>query len=249
MVIKAYREDTFQTTHENQIFDQLFNKLQEQWGDSEELVLLLGNFHCEDKEIDAAVIKRKSITIIDFKDYGGNITFEDSPEEKTKWFADNTEIKAGQYTNPYWQIKSNKSALIKFFEKINYSSHNQPNLGHISGLVIFHQPISCDESKFSYQVKSWFHVVDFDHAVERLLQIASQEINLSNQDLQEIANQFALPEYTPINAQHSTTKNTYYAEINRENPTAFLFAIDCSGSMSKSIEGTELSKAKVLSNV
>ena len=250
MVVKAYRQDPFQTTHENLIFDQLFNELQRVWGDSEELVLLFGNFRCTRyKEIDAILIKRKSITIIEFKDYGGNITCDDLGLENGQWFADNTPIQAGQQKNPCVQIKTNKAALIKFFENIDYSSNKNLELGHISGIVVFHQSIACDNIQVPNPLKSWFHIVDFDNLLERLSQIASPRINFDNEQLNDIAKKFNVPEYIPINSKNPTTKNTYSAEINRENPTAFLFAIDCSRSMSNLIRGNELSKAQVLSNV
>ncbi len=92
MTIQAYQTQPYTTTHENRIFDALLGKLEEIWGNSEDMVILLGNFHCQGSEIDAAILKKDSITVIDFKDYGGIIKFS----ENGKWFADTAEIRGGK---------------------------------------------------------------------------------------------------------------------------------------------------------
>lgn len=191
MVIQAYRTQPYATTHENRIFDALLNELKKVWGDSEDLVLLLGNFHCQGSEIDAAVLKKDSITVIDFKDYGGLIKFS----ENGRWLAGEIEIKGGSKPNPYIQVKHNKFALLRRLERISFPSGRQPELGHISGLVLFHKSITFDDRQVPPKIERWFHVVDFDHAIERLSQITSREINLSNQDLEYIAKTLSIPEY------------------------------------------------------
>jgi hypothetical protein len=194
MVIQAYRTQPYTTTHENRIFDALLGKLEEIWGSSEEIVLLLGNFQCQGSEIDAAVLKKNSITVIDFKDYGGLINFS----ENGRWLADGIEVKGGNKPNPFIQIKDNKFALLKVLEKISFPSGNQPNLGHISGLALFHKPIKFDEKQLLPKIERWFHIVDFDHAVERLSQITSREINLSKQDLEQISKVLSIFDYVPV---------------------------------------------------
>lgn len=194
MVIRAYRTQAYSTTHENRIFDALLNQLEEVWGESEETVILLGNFYCQGAEVDAAVLKKNSITIIDFKDYGGAIRFS----ENGRWLADEIEVKGGSRPNPFIQVRENKFALLNVLKQISFPLDNKPNLGHISGLVLFHKPITFNEHNLPPDINRWFHVVDFDHIVERLSQIASREINLSNQDLGCIVNALSIPEYLPV---------------------------------------------------
>ncbi|MBD2298387.1 nuclease-related domain-containing protein [Nostoc sp. FACHB-190] len=195
MVIRTYRTQPFETTHENRIFDALLKELKQNWADSEELLILLGNFYCNGSEIDAAILKRKSITVIDFKDYGGNIHFS----ENGKWFADNVEIKGGNKENPYLQIRHNKFALLDFLKgRLNLPSGRQPNFGHISGLALFHKPIIFDELQLPGTISPWFHIVDIDHVTERMAQITSREIDLTHHDLETIVSFFSIPEYIPI---------------------------------------------------
>ncbi|BAZ51954.1 hypothetical protein NIES4103_46130 [Nostoc sp. NIES-4103] len=195
MVVRAYRTRPFETTHENRIFDALLHKLEQVWGDSEELIILLGNFYCYGSDIDAAILKRNSITVIDFKDYEGSIRFS----ENGKWFANNMEIKGGNKGNPYAQIRDNKFALLNFLkEKVNLPSGRQPNFGHISGLALFHKPIIFDELQLPRTITPWFHVVDIDHVAQRIAQITSRGIDLTDQDLEAIISSLDIPEYIPI---------------------------------------------------
>jgi hypothetical protein len=196
MTIQAYRTQPFKTTHENRIFYALMKELKRLWGDSEDLVLLLGNFYCQGSEIDAAVLKRDSITVIDFKDYKGRISFS----ENDRWLAGNVEVRGGNKPNPFIQVRYNKFALLNSLKEIGLPSGRQPNLGHISGLVLFHKPITFDDRQLPPNLERWFHVVDFDHAVERLSQITSREINLSNQDLETIPKALSIPEHIPVGA-------------------------------------------------
>ena len=197
MTIQTYRTQPYTTTHENRIFDALLGKLEEVWGNSEDIVLLLGNFHCQGSEIDAAILKKDSITVIDFKDYGGIIKFS----ENGKWFADTVEIRGGSKPNPYIQIKHNKFALLESLERITFPSGNQPNLGHISGLALFHKSIAFEDSQLPPNIERWFHIVDFDHVIGRLSQITSRGISLSNQDLEYIAKTLSIQEYKPVGSR------------------------------------------------
>lgn len=196
MAVQAYRSHPYTTTHENRIFDALLVKLEEVWGNSADLVLLLGNFYCQGSEIDAAILKKDSITVIDFKDYGGLVKFS----ENGPWFADETEIKGGNKPNPYIQIRTNKFSLLEILKGISLPSGHQPELGHISGLVLFHKSIIFDDRQIPPNIERWFHVVDFDHVIERISQITSRGINLADRDLQYIVKTMSIPEYIPVGA-------------------------------------------------
>ncbi len=194
MTVQVYRTQPYATTHENRLFDALRKELARAWGDSEDLIILLGNFYCHGSEIDAAILKKNSIIIIEFKDYGGHISFS----ENGSWFADDVKVQGGSKPNPYIQVRDNKFALINRLKEINFPSHREQNLGHISGLVLFHKPITFDDLQIPYNIERWFHVVDFDRAIERFSQINSREINLSNQDLESIVTHLDIPEYVPL---------------------------------------------------
>jgi len=193
MPVKAFLNSRFTTTHENQIFDELIIKLNQRYADSEELVMLIGNFYCEGNEIDAMIVKHDSISVIDFKNYGGKIEFS----ENDKWKADGTEIKGGNKRNPYIQIRTNKFAVLDFFKnnKGVFEEGNQINFGHISGIVLFHQSILFENKILPPRISSWFHVCDIEKVSQLIYQITSREINLTEKEVLNIARAFKVNEY------------------------------------------------------
>ncbi|MBU1728173.1 NERD domain-containing protein, partial [Patescibacteria group bacterium] len=121
----------------------MVEKLSVEWEESEELFIILGNFYCAGTEIDALVVKNDSISIVDFKDYGGEIIFS----ENSDWKADGVNIKGGNKTNPYLQVHFNKFELLNYLKEKNiFNEGNNVNLGHISGIILFHQHISFDNN-------------------------------------------------------------------------------------------------------
>lgn len=181
MTVRAYRRRAFRTPHKhkNTAFDALLAQLQLGWEDSGEDVALLGNFHCKDSEIDALILKRGSLSVLNFKDYGGKITFF----EARQWYADGVEMEG---RNPYLQIRENKSVLLNFLQRLELPSGRIPSYDHISGIVIFNSQISFDESQLPRNIPPWFHTVDLGHSLERLSKITSEEINLSSADIEAI---------------------------------------------------------------
>lgn len=179
MTVRAYRRRPFLTPHKNTAFDALLAQLQLGWGDSGEDVALLGNFQCKDSEIDALILKRGSISVLNFKDYGGKVTFS----EARQWYADGTEMEG---RNPYLQIREKKSVLLNFLKHLELPSGRIPGYGHISGIVIFNSQISFDESQLPRNISPWLHVVDLGRSLERLSKITSEEINLSSADIEAI---------------------------------------------------------------
>jgi len=200
MPVKAYRNQSFKTTHENRIFDDLFRELKRVFGPEEVEVALLGNFYCSGAEIDAAILMRDSITVVDFKNYGGRISFS----ENGPWMADKVEVRGGNKRNPYLQIRDNKFCLLNKLKTLGLPSGRSPELGHISGMVLFHQPIEFEDRQLPNNVKPWLHVVDFEQATERLSQITSTKIDLTAEDIQFIAQSFDLNSYQPVGVKPAT---------------------------------------------
>jgi len=140
MTFKAYRAAPFSYAHENRIFNQLHDILFAHWAEQDEPLHLLGNFYIDGAEIDALVIKRNAIIVIDFKDYGGRLKFS----ENNKWTIDGNTVRGGNKTNPYQQIRDNKFQLLNYLDsRVQFQS--SPNLGHIAGLCLFHQAIDFNQ--------------------------------------------------------------------------------------------------------
>jgi hypothetical protein len=195
MTVKAFRTKRFDHTHENRSFDELLAELERGWAGSEELVVLLGNLYCEGAEIDAVVIKPRSISVLDFKAYGGKITFS----ENGPWYADDVEISAGNQGNPFIQLRANKYHLTSTLKRLGeLPSRREPNLGHISALVVFERSIEFDHRQLPGKITPWFDVTDMDHVSQYLAQKTSREISLTQEDIEAIVERLGIAPYEPV---------------------------------------------------
>jgi len=192
MPVKIFRNKKFSTNHENEFFDKLIEKFYAHWSNSDELVVILANFFCNTLEIDALVVKSDSISVIDFKDYGGEITFSENAE----WKANGKTIKGGNNKNPFQQIRNNKFELLNYLNSKSIVEKGKSiNLGHISGIALFHKPIKIDNSSIPQKLSTWFHITDFDNIVKKLEQITSKEIYLNNEEIERFSTLFELTPY------------------------------------------------------
>lgn len=193
MSFNAYRATAFNYTHENKAFDRLYDSLKAEWSGRDEPLHLLGNFYVDGCEIDALIIKRDAIIVIDFKDYGGSLSFS----ENGRWRIDDDEVRGGNKTNPYQQIRDNKFQLLNYLKPCDFRSG--PNLGHITGLCLFHQSIHFNENQLPHNVSRWFHITDMEKVVRITNAIVSSAINLPISDIELILDTLDVPAYLPDN--------------------------------------------------
>ena len=192
MTYKAYRATPFSHAHENRAFNQLHDLLQMHWREQDEPLHLLGNFYVDGREIDALIIKRNALIVIDFKDYGGALTFS----ENGRWKIDGKEVRGGNKTNPYQQIRDNKYHLLNYLKnQIKFQS--SPELGHISGLCLFHQTIKFDATTLPHTVSRWFHIADMLSVIRATDAIVSPAISFSDADIALVISKFDVPAYHP----------------------------------------------------
>jgi len=142
----------------------------------------IANPSFENRDIDAVFIKRDAIVVIEFKNYGGNLSIAENGDWKCN---ESTIVKGGSNgKNPYMQVRLNKTGLCSVF---NTWFHKQNvNLSHVSGVVLFNQDIVIVADTISQNVKTWFHVTDMKGIESKLYNITSQSINYSNVDLEDL---------------------------------------------------------------
>lgn len=209
MPVKAYR-NIKASTKENKIFDLFLNKLKEVWEESSELVILLGNFTYNNTELDAMLVKRDGIFIIDFKDYSGKLKFS----ENGQWVISTNDGKAVEVKggsggkNPFMQIRWYKDVFSKFFiinnKNIFLNSPKNINYQDIYGLVLFHETTKLKDS-LPPRIKDWFFIADIHNVCQTINQITNRGLNLTNEELLKIPTLLDLEEYK-------------IAEIKRESP-------------------------------
>ena len=207
MTFKAFRGSAFNHSHENKAFNYLHDLLQQCWSEKDEPLYLLGNFFIGGKELDALVVKRNAIIVVDFKNYEGEVRFS----ENNRWTCDGVPVKGGNSINPYQQLRSNKFALLEYINSDRVSLISDPNLGHIAVLTLFQQSIQFDESQVPAKIRTWFHVCDMNHAVRTIDSIASASIDLPDVDFEALINAFDVPMYFP-DGRPETRRITSFSE-------------------------------------
>ena len=194
-MLKAFRGSQFEHTHENKVFDALYEALAAHCAATEQDWALLGNFYVGNRELDAVVVKPNALIIIDFKNYAGKLSLsEDGP-----WLiedianGESTKVKGGASVNPLVQLRLSKFALVGFMEKINKNC----NWGHIAAMVLFHGSIEFDVQQIPGNCKPWLHIAGMNDAVRTMEAVVSREIHIVPQDIQYIVDWFELAPFIP----------------------------------------------------
>lgn len=212
-MLKAFRGQQFEHTHENKIFDALFDALAIHCAATQQNWFLFGNFHIGNRELDALIIKPNALVVIDFKDFTGKLNIsEDGP-----WFIEDVsseqriQVKGGASVNPLIQLRYNKRALADFMGNVS----QQCNWGHIAATVLFHDTIEFDTQQIPGHCKPWLHITDMNDIVRTLEAIVSREIHIAPKDVQYIVNRLGLPGFVPA----STLETYLLAESGTPSPS------------------------------
>jgi len=209
MPVKAFLNSKFSNTHENIIFDELIKRLEERWSNSEELVILIGNFFYNNKDIDAMLIKKDSIILIDFKDYGGKVNFS----ENSIWTCDGLEVKGGSFINPFMQLRASKGNISHFFtenvEEIFQGKNKKTSYYDIYSMVLFHRKIEI-KNKIPGEVKKWFFITDIEDVVQLLSNITNTTLYFENDEILKIPELLGMKNYRIENGieSHTTQSKT-----------------------------------------
>jgi hypothetical protein len=183
MVAKFYTGSPYEHPQENEAFRYLCSAAAERIGDRED-VRVIGNVN----KIDALVLRNRSITIVDFKDYGGHIGIS----EDFKWHtSEGKEVLGGSYPNPYRQVKRYKERLINWLAA-NHLLPEESDLGHISGLVMFTQPVRINSTAMSPKANKWFRATNFKDGIDFLRDRSSPKLTLSSKCMDAIVDKLSL---------------------------------------------------------
>lgn len=148
MALQVYRYANYLTTDEREQFRSLCKLLSK----SKDDYILVANPIIGGRELDALLIKRDAIIVLEFKNYTGSLT----ASEFGDWHIIDDEgtevvVKGGfGNKNPYVQVNHNKWSVVNKFK----DELNSPlvNAYHVSGIVVFKGNIT--EDNFNFPPKS-----------------------------------------------------------------------------------------------
>ncbi len=128
--------------------------------------ILIGNYNIEGVELDALLICRGGVRILEFKNWGGEII----ARENGDWTAENMIIGGGSgQKSPYTQIRLNRSRCAAGLKKFLGSE-----IGNISAAIIFAKDSHIDSTQMSDSVKKWLTLCDNSHLASILNGLGKQ---------------------------------------------------------------------------
>lgn len=184
MSLKVFINEEFVLQHEREVFDTISDLLFEEYSESIEPAILLGNFICYGNSIDAAFIKSDAFIIIEFKNYGGKIEFK----ENGHWFAENCRIETKPYINPFEQVKNYRNKICDFINDSNLTNNQNVDWRKfVNSLIVFHNPISLSNIPNTFFSKNpWFRITDVNNFIKTANQITSSEVKLNENQILSI---------------------------------------------------------------
>jgi len=197
----AFRVGNYDNTAEREQFRILCQQLKTHYENSGEFCVFVGNYNigCE---LDALFIKKDAIISIEFKNYGGCVVANENGE----WTCNGRIIKGGSRKTVLQQARINHSTVKKELKVLGIDKNQIKDVPH---LIIFHQPIEL-ENNLSATNKSWLHITDDNHFVEKLDDITCPRTDLDPLGIVNLAellnlNSFYLAEYSNANYEKPAT--------------------------------------------
>ena len=197
----AFRVGNFNNTAEREQFRFLCEQLKAHYEKSNDFCVFAGNYNigCE---LDALFIKKDAIIAIEFKNYGGTVVATENGE----WKCDGQNIKGGSRKTVLQQARINHSIVKKELKVLGVNSNNVKD---VPTLVIFNQPIKL-ENLLCATTKSWLHITDNEHFIEKLDDITCPHTDLDPLGIVNLAellnlNSFYLAEFSNANYDKPTT--------------------------------------------
>ena len=191
MAFKSYLIERFSTSHENIYFRDFSALLEGAFNESDGEHVLIGNISCNGHQIDAVFICRGQITVIDFKDYAGELTFTENnpwrmktPEGKVVF------VRGGLHGNPYRQINAYRHSLRDVLESneadILQGVHTDIDWSHVSGVVLFQRPVIFEQTEIPGGMDRYFHISDTNRIKALLSDLTTESLQLTDQEIRAI---------------------------------------------------------------
>lgn len=187
MGLLVYKMSDYEHTAEREQFRFVCNSLKSYYSNRNELCLFMANYNVMDCEIDGILIKNDAIICVEFKNYGGKVIAAENGE----WTADGVVVKGGSRKTVYQQAKLNHIAVRNGFRDGGILSAK--TLRNVNALIVFNQSIVL-ENMLSSQVKSWLSITDNNHFIEKVEDITSKNVQLTNGNILGLLDRLALYE-------------------------------------------------------
>lgn len=177
-------------SYENTFFREFAKNLSDLFNKYNLEGVLIGNSQCvhsENLQIDALLVVKNTVCIIDFKNFSGTIKLPKDDSFATEAWTNesNDMIKGGSHINPYKQLFQQKKALTWVYHnsKLKTDLGKRFNPSHTKKIVCFHNPITLDGS-IPLKDEIDFFIADKDNYLEiikDIIDVIDEEIDLDKE--------------------------------------------------------------------
>lgn len=152
--------------------------------------VLIGNSvcaHSENLQIDALLVVKNTVCIIDFKNFGGTIKLPESDSFATEAWTNksNDTIKGGSHINPYKQLFQQKKALTWVYHnsKLKTDLGKRFNPSHTKKIVCFHNPIVLNGNIPPKDEIDFFiaHKENYLEIIKDIIDVIDEEVDLDKE--------------------------------------------------------------------
>lgn len=196
MPLLVYRPTLFQQTAENLQFRLLCEELQRRVKSAdergrEEVCLFVGNFNFSEKEFDAFLIKKNGILLIEFKNFGGEITI-DNNQWKGNYEGHDFIIKGGSGgKTPLEQAKNNRHAFKR--DLVACGALSEAQADKVSSVVVFNHDAKI-QNNLRLNIRTWLNVCDNKGFFGIAESVVNSEMSFSAVQLKALADRIVLNE-------------------------------------------------------
>jgi superfamily I DNA and/or RNA helicase len=192
MSFNSYLVRKFDYTHENTFFRKFSESLDKKYKDDAGEHVLIGNISCNGHQMDAIFITRGQISVIDFKDYEGKLTFS----ENNPWRMINQEEKlifvqgGSQMRNPFQQVRAYRFSLMNYLRnhepKIFEGNRTNIKWDHIGCIVLFQRKVTYQLNEIPNNARMYFHIADGLSIINTLQDIYSNSLEFTDNEISSI---------------------------------------------------------------
>lgn len=191
MPLTTYLINPFEHEHESEMFDRLVVSLGNKTDKIADPYLLIGNITVNGEDLDALLVKRDGISVVELKAHGGLVVFD----ENLPWQVGTSRVRGGGRPNPFAQVKVYRHAVHRFFEARSESllaSSREVLWRNVAAKIVFGRSVIFDDSVLGSSTRLWFSISDLDRCAGEFLDLKSTGFNLTAEEVNRIPSLFRL---------------------------------------------------------
>lgn len=180
-MLDIHRIHPFEQAHEQQMWESLCESMSAAFKDLPGKALLLGNFNAG-KQLDACLVTRRGIVVIELKNYSGQL--HTPPNDR--WYAGHNVVHAGGSLNPLEQIRGAKHAIADRLRRAwahAFPGTPAPNWNFAAGRVVFNSGTRW-ENLLDPGVHRWFALSTLDAVAAELRPLVIDTFDLSDKEIE-----------------------------------------------------------------